>query len=517
MIALMKHILLTLTLAGALVSSLYAQTIYTSISDAVQNKEEARILHIPSGSKVSVADWRDITQLEGLTELRIFSDNMIFIPDIISRLQALEVLEIQTNQDVKWPEEAMESLQSIKDLTLENCLGNEVPAFVTKLENLETLTLSDRDAKRFQAPFSPLAKLYALEVRMPNLDEWPQGIQAFSNLKSLTIESKKISEIPEQENGWLKLENVTLHLESLTFLPASLIPPSLQTLKIDCPALSMWPSSLSNLPELTELFLRGGLQTGPMPSLAGSVSLRSAVFFDVEMPGKESGLDRCTGMEEIRFYRCGLAQFDWKSLRGISLAILGVHHCTGVNYNKINKKLSVSQLIIQDDRLDKMPPGIHKIETLTTLDVSGERLASLGKIWKCQSLSSLTVARTEALKSLPELKPGLGRNLEELHIWAYSLQTVPESIGQLVQLRRLTLRADQFRSLPGSLWGLSNLEDLVLGGVSPEVMPDSSTKGLNSLRNVVLYVHKNMSEARRETLRQYFSQGRVTIKNQIRN
>jgi len=71
--------------------------------------------------------------------------------------------------------------------------------------------------------------------------------------------------------------------------------------------------------------------------------------------------------------------------------------------------------------------------------------------------------------------------------------------------------------LPGSLWGLSNLEDLVLGGVSPEVMPDSSKKGLNSLRNVVLYVHKNMSEARRETLRQYFSQGRVTIKNQIRN
>jgi hypothetical protein len=76
------------------------------------------------------------------------------------------------------------------------------------------------------------------------------------------------------------------------------------------------------------------------------------------------------------------------------------------------------------------------------------------------------------LQSLPESIGNLV-NLKDLSLFDNQLQTLPESIGNLVNLRKLWLDNNQLQSLPASIGNLVNLKDLSLFGNQLQTLPES--------------------------------------------
>ncbi|MFX1537189.1 MAG: leucine-rich repeat domain-containing protein, partial [Promethearchaeota archaeon] len=68
---------------------------------------------------------------------------------------------------------------------------------------------------------------------------------------------------------------------------------------------------------------------------------------------------------------------------------------------------------------------------------------------------------SQELKSLPESFGNL-TNLKELYLHYNQLNTLPESFGQLQNLRTLFLHSNQLQTLPESFGNLTNLERLSL-------------------------------------------------------
>jgi Leucine-rich repeat (LRR) protein len=66
--------------------------------------------------------------------------------------------------------------------------------------------------------------------------------------------------------------------------------------------------------------------------------------------------------------------------------------------------------------------------------------------------------------------------LIEIEIDCQELKSLPESIGQLTNLRRITLFINELESLPESIGQLTNLEDLFLMGLNrSDSLPNSHT------------------------------------------
>jgi Leucine-rich repeat (LRR) protein len=106
------------------------------------------------------------------------------------------------------------------------------------------------------------------------------------------------------------------------------------------------------------------------------------------------------------------------------------------------------------------------------LNASDQGLQTLPEsIGNLVNLTSLELSWNR-LQTLPESIGNLG-NLTELRLDFNRLQTLPESIGNLVNLTDLKLFFNVFQTLPESIGNLVNLTDLSLGFNELQALPES--------------------------------------------
>lgn len=102
---------------------------------------------------------------------------------------------------------------------------------------------------------------------------------------------------------------------------------------------------------------------------------------------------------------------------------------------------------------------------------------------------------------LTELPAAMARltNLEVLHLSFNKLSTLPRWIGSFKKLRHLCLNGNKLKRIPSGIWQLSKLDDLQLHRNGIEVLPDSISR-LPELRSLVLA--DNLLSELPESLRQ---------------
>lgn len=115
-------------------------------------------------------------------------------------------------------------------------------------------------------------------------------------------------------------------------------------------------------------------------------------------------------------------------------------------------KKGTQELILQgklSDQIKWLPDSIGKLSSLTTLDLSENRIAEI-----------------------PESIGGLS-SLQVLDLHANMISELPESIGDLLNLLNLDLRGNQLRSLPSTIDRLVRLQELDLSSNGLPSLPET--------------------------------------------
>ncbi|XP_053561111.1 leucine-rich repeat-containing protein 58, partial [Bombina bombina] len=130
-----------------------------------------------------------------------------------------------------------------------------------------------------------------------------------------------------------------------------------------------------------------------------------------------------------------------------------------------DKRKEVQQLLLPQNRMVVLPPGLGTFSQLLLLDVSNNNLAYIG-----EEILGLTKLRTLLAKnnrldefSLPK-ELGTMRNLEVLNLSGNQFEEIPSQVLQLQTLKTLSMGGNRLKSIPADIDNMISLEFLYLGG-----------------------------------------------------
>lgn len=127
--------------------------------------------------------------------------------------------------------------------------------------------------------------------------------------------------------------------------------------------------------------------------------------------------------------------------------------------DSIGKLSSLTTLDLSENRILALPATIGGLSSLTKLDLHSNKISELpDTIGDILSLVSLDL-RGNQLESLPSTLGRLVR-LEELDLSANHLHVLPESIGSLVSLRILDVETNNIEEIPHTIANCSSLKEL---------------------------------------------------------
>eukprot|EP00960_Hanusia_phi_P051265 760685-Hanusia_phi.AAC.5 len=127
--------------------------------------------------------------------------------------------------------------------------------------------------------------------------------------------------------------------------------------------------------------------------------------------------------------------------------------------------------------IEDIPPEISELENLRQLVMFGNRIRHVcPELGKLTALEVLSLSQNQ-LADVPKQMLKTLTNLRELWLAFNQLQTIPSSIGSLMQLEQLWLQDNDLESLPPQIGNLTKLSVLTLTGNRITELPES-LKGL---------------------------------------
>lgn len=138
----------------------------------------------------------------------------------------LSTLNVGRNPLEQLPEEMSKLSNSLRELLLDDChLSGPFPKCLLKLENLETLRMSNNNITTLPPEICLLSNLKVLCMDRNQLAEIPKELEDLTELRTLLLRHNKIKELPDGVPGAALLNLTLLHISSnqLTHLPDSLV------------------------------------------------------------------------------------------------------------------------------------------------------------------------------------------------------------------------------------------------------------------------------------------------------
>lgn len=268
-----------------------------------------------------------------------------------------------------------------------------------------------------------------------------------------------------------------------------------------------------NLQELEELINNN---CSNLDIFQGKSYFRSELLEELaHLPRTENIKELLTNKEEV--YSIDLSYSELKELpkevfQFINLQALNLSGNKFTDVEKLIVDLSklpnLKILQLNNLRLKKLPDNIQLLTNIEVLCLSQNELKYLNEdIGKLSKLKLLSLRNNRALKDLPKLIGGL-RCLQRLDVSgtglirlreelsrcnelvsisanASKIKTLPENIGDLINLKHLNLGHNKIEELPKSIGDLKELQDLSLGSNELKSLPKEIT-GLEKLVSISL-------------------------------
>ena len=219
--------------------------------------------HLEAEMGFEIARERIIQAIEkGQTELHLDRLNLRFLPEEISKLDQLEVLDLNHNQLDHFPE-ALMSLRNLQSLSIaSNRLVDleENRMDYSFLANLQSLDMSDNQLQHFliERMFYSLGQLKILNLNGNRLTDLPRETHMLQELRQLHIERNRFEEIPQIISRLEKLEMLDIsHNEIQGISPLITNLEQLQTLDIGYNRIQQIPEALLAMPLLIHVEFTG--------------------------------------------------------------------------------------------------------------------------------------------------------------------------------------------------------------------------------------------------------------------
>ncbi|XP_057989346.1 disease resistance protein RPV1 [Hevea brasiliensis] len=424
----------------------------------ITSKSGPGLLNVRSNERFLISANSTVQYLQKRLGLSLsFSDDSFFPLEVLILSGCTNLVEISSS---------IGRLSQLRELELNSCMSlKSIPSSIGDLKCLYELDFSGC-SKLSSLPdaICNLKSLIELKVsKCVNLNGLPENLGNLGSLKRLYADESGITKLPSSMNQLKQLIQLDCSkCRNLVGIPSSIGCLSLlRELELNsCMSLKSIPGSIGELKCLYELDFSGCSKLASLPDAI--CNLKSLIFFDVSgcvnlngMPenmgnleslkrlhANESGItklpsslnqlrqieglacSRCTNLVEIPDSIC-----DLKSL--ISINVSGCVNLSGLPENLGNLK-SLGMLIADESGITKLPSSINQLGKLTMLKCSG-----------CKGLI------------LPPLT-GL-TNLRCLFLNNCEMLELPDSLGSLTSLEKITLHGNDFESIPESIKQLSKL------------------------------------------------------------
>ncbi|CAO1612961.1 unnamed protein product [Parajaminaea phylloscopi] len=327
----------------------------------------------------------------------------------------------------------------INSLDLSGNPMSDIPSdFIQLCTNLRTLRLSDLALKRIPQSLRHSKALTHLDLsnnRIPDLNHIT--LDQIPQLKSLKLQNNRLTELPPSLAKLLSLKQLNVSNNRFdTFPPFVCELLSLTDLDISFNAIGVLPDQIAQLKSLESLILVGNSVERLPTCMEDLVSLRKIDL-------RRNLLQDVTSL--FRIASLGEAQCEHNSIKSFSATL-------GANLRSIN---------LGHNPLSKLSIGSFAAASqLVCLNLSAANLCKLDEVLLAQlpSLYDLILDNNQFVV-LPDSIGDL-RELRLLSCTNNHLAALPDSLGKLVNLRRLLVHNNNLSSLPKSIWHCQNLTSI---------------------------------------------------------
>lgn len=424
-----------------------------------------------------------LSRLDSLRELHM-SDNNIngFLPQSISSLTRLEVLDLSNNRVLSVPE----SIRSMAGLRVLNVSGNQLTGL--PMDALETLPITDLDVSgnALVGALFPFGVTGLKHIQELNVSNNSLASLAFSesvslpNIRILKISNNRMVSLPDM-SGWTELVTVAAGGNKLSMLPQGFV--SLKKVRhadFSSNDLTRIDERVSHMNSLESLLVsanplidrkhltmsadaikRDLRNRVPEPSSQRTSESFEDEAIDVRSPKDMSSPIKLGINGELELSGQGLVDEDADGLR----SLLGMHDVRDLQLSRnqftmIPYELSLAQNLRSLD-LSMCDLGFQFLQeslTLTSLQylqLSGNKISTLEPLMEhlhAPYLRHLDVSNNRLTGVLPALRHAFG-HLQELHAADNKIQTV--SAESIRGLGTIVLARNDIVQLPaeiGLLW-----------------------------------------------------------------
>ncbi|XP_072044102.1 uncharacterized protein [Amphiura filiformis] len=354
-------------------------------------------------------------------------------------------------------------------------LPNDV---ITSLPQLRQLSLIGNDLKEFPSVLGQLSKLQVLAASENEISHLPDSFKCLKELETLDLVGNKLTELIPDFGCLMKLQRLDVEENSLHFLPESFgCLESLEVFEANGNEIRNLPENFGELKKLRVL----NLSNNKLDSLPESFGkLPSLKWVDLSGNHIESLPDPFESA--VTLERLYLISND-------------IHRVPGWIGNMPN----LTELSFRDNQLGDSPFseafGSVSIQ-LESFDISGNFIKSLpstiGNMKGLQTLHMGSVIGELERRNfqngnwIPQLPDSFGElvNLKELRADENQLSELPEKFGQLVHLEFIDLGQNMLLSLPNSFSQLKSLKVCKLSKNHLKCLPEDFglLKNLEDLR-----------------------------------
>lgn len=426
----------------------------------------------------------------------------------------------------------MDAPEEVKILELNRKDFSALPGDISLFVNLEELRLKYCRQLNFENAFDQLAELKhlkRLDISWNGLQVLPENIDTLGNLEVLDLSENKIHTLPSAVGRMVHLRkvelkhNIYLDIERAIGVLGQL--PELSWLDLSYCHLTELPSAIGQLSELTHLNLEGNYILN-LPAEFGNLgklrylSLRKNFDYSDVEEGRPTvqllrqdslfnNLGKLTSLDSLDLAQCQLREIASSirklgSLRYLNLQKNRLHglpsqigDLENLEYLNVSNPGSSNRT----NQLTSLPSSFSKLENLRHLDLSANEFKDFSLKGPLPSLEVLRLSWNrlesfpEALREMSQLKVlELNVNLiTELPEWigelaqlehfeingdfflnpSYKIESVPEAITQLGNLRVLKMNDQVIRSLPADMGSLTQLEILEVKDNLLQEIPES--------------------------------------------
>lgn len=160
--------------------------------------------------------------------IRSITTDRLRLPDNIDRMQQLEELNIVCSSNAaeqrsdRFPS-LVSLLPGLRTLKIQNSALEALPSEITRLSNLESLTLNgNRNLQSLPETIGSMQSLLALNLNNNNIQALPETIGRLSHLSWLEADGNRLRSLPQSITALQRLHYISLNANRLTTLPDGL-------------------------------------------------------------------------------------------------------------------------------------------------------------------------------------------------------------------------------------------------------------------------------------------------------